>query len=269
MVVTMLNGIHAVFLDLDGSVYRGNTAIPHVGETIANLKSKGYKILYVTNNASRTREEYVEHFKKIGLQAEEDEFYTSAMATSAYMLQRYGSKRRIYVIGADSLKRELEDKGFTILSEEDAKKAEFVVLCLDTNVTYKRLCAACYAIQNGAKYIATNLDKTLPVEDGYRPGAGAISAAITTTTNVRPFLIGKPSKIIIEMALKYMGLSKDEVLLVGDKYETDIKVAKKLNMKSVLVLTGVTRAEQLKKVPEHMRPDYVIPSLNEIFSILK
>jgi len=269
MVVIMLNGIHAVFLDLDGSVYRGNTAIPHVGETIANLKSKGYKILYVTNNASRTREEYVEHFKKIGLQAEEDEFYTSAMATSAYMLQRYGSKRRIYVIGADSLKRELEDKGFIILSEEDAKKAEFVVLCLDTNVTYKRLCAACYAIQNGAKYIATNLDKTLPVEDGYRPGAGAISAAITTTTNVRPFLIGKPSKIIIEMALKYMELSKDEVLLVGDKYETDIKVAKKLNMKSVLVLTGVTKAEQLKKIPDRMQPDYVLPSLNEIFTILE
>ena len=268
MVSGMLKGIRGLFIDLDGCMYRGKTAIPNAGKAITILKQRGYKILYVTNNASRTTKEYVEHFRQIGLQSEESEFYTSAMATSSYMLERYGSGRKVFVVGTESLKSELRSNGFIIVDEDDAKKAEFVVLCLDLETTYKRLTAACYAIQNGAKFIATNLDMVLPVEDGYWLGAGAIAAAITAATGVKPFLIGKPSKIIIQIALRYVGLSKQEVLLVGDKFETDIRVANRLKMKSILVLTGVTTMEHLKNIPKKFYPTVVLDSVNDIPSIL-
>lgn len=264
----MFEGIHGLFLDLDGCMYKGKTLIPNAEKTIAVLKERGYKILYVTNNASRTQKEYVEHFKRMGLQTEEKEFYTSAIATSTYILKKYGHGRRVFVVGTESLKSELRENTFNILNENEAKNAEFVILCLDLDTTYKRLTAACYAIQNGAKFIATNLDMVLPVEDGYWPGAGAISAAITAATKVKPFLIGKPSKILIQMALKYCGLNKNEVLIVGDKFETDIRVANRLKMKSVLVLTGVTKIEQLKTIPKKLHPTIILDSVNNLPSVL-
>jgi 4-nitrophenyl phosphatase len=268
MISDMLKDIRGLFIDLDGCMYRGKTAVPYAGKAIATLKQRGYKILYVTNNASRTPKEYVEHFKKMGLQSDEREFYTSAMATSSYMLERYGSGRKVFVVGTESLKTELKSKGFIIVEEDDAKKAEFVVLCLDLETTYKRLTAACYAIQNGAKFIATNLDMVLPVEDGYWLGAGAIAAAITAATDVKPFLIGKPSKIIIQMALRHVGLRKQEVLVVGDKFETDIRVANRLKMKSILVLTGITKMEYLKNIPNKFYPTIILDSISDIPSVL-
>jgi len=264
----MFKGVHGVFLDLDGCMYRGKTLIPNSEKTVALLKERGYKILYVTNNASRTQREYVDHFRRMGLPTEEKEFYTSSMATSSYMIKKYGSGRRVFVVGTEALKSELREKNFVIVNEDDAKKAEFVVLCLDLDTTYKRLTAACYALQNGAKFIATNLDMVLPVEDGYWPGAGAISAAITAATKVKPFLIGKPSKILIQMALKYCGLNKNEVLIVGDKFETDIRVANRLKMESVLVLTGVTKMEQLGKIPKRLHPAAILDSVNDLPKVL-
>jgi 4-nitrophenyl phosphatase len=264
----MFEDIHGIFLDLDGCMYRGNTAIPEVGKSIAVLKERGYRLLYVTNNASRTQKDYVNHFARMGLPADEKEFFTSAMATSAYMLEKYGPGRRVFVVGTSALKEELKSKGFAILREDEAKTAEFVVLCLDLETTYRRLTAACYAIQNGAKFIATNLDMVLPVEDGYWLGAGALASAISAATGVKPFLIGKPSKIIIQMALKYSGLKKDEVLLVGDKFETDIRVANRLKMKSALVLTGVTTVEQLTRIPKKFHPNVVLESVNGLLDVL-
>ena len=106
----MFEDIHGIFLDLDGCMYRGNTAIPEVGKSIAVLKERGYRLLYVTNNASRTQKDYVNHFARMGLPADEKEFFTSAMATSAYMLEKYGPGRRVFVVGTSALKEELKSK---------------------------------------------------------------------------------------------------------------------------------------------------------------
>jgi len=260
----MLGDVRGIFFDLDGCIYRGNTPIPGVGETIAYLKGKGLKIIYLTNNASRSQKEYMEHFKRMGLDAVESEFYTSGMAAVEYMYRKYGPKHKVYVVGGSALKSLFKEKGFTVVDEERSREADFVVSCFDPEFNYKRLEAACYAIQYGAKFIATNLDMVLPVEDGYRPGAGAIAAAISAATKVKPFLIGKPSKIIVEMALKYSSLGRDEVLLVGDKVETDIIAAKRARMKSALVLTGVTKAEDLKRIPERYYPELVLESVNDL-----
>lgn len=263
----MLGDIKGIFFDLDGCIYRGNTPIQDVDKTISYLKSKGLKIIYLTNNASRSQKDYVEHFKRMGLDATESEFYTSGMAAVEYIYRKFGSNNKVYVVGGTPLKSLFKEKGFTIVDEEHAKEANFVVSCFDPEFNFKRLKAACYAIQYGAKFIATNLDMVLPVEDGYLPGAGVMAAAITAATKVKPFLIGKPSKIIIDMALKYSGLGKDEVLIVGDKVETDIIAAKRAKMRSVLVLTGVTKSEDLEKIPEKHYPDIILESVNDMKKI--
>ncbi len=263
----MLADIKGIFFDLDGCIYRGHTPIEGVKDTISYLKSRGLKIIYLTNNASRSQKEYVEHFRKMGLDAIESEFYTSGMAAVEYIYRKFGSNNRVYVVGGNALKTLFKEKGFTVVDEEHAMEANFVVSCFDPEFNFNRLKAACYAIQYGAKFIATNLDMILPVEDGYLPGAGAMAAAITAATKVKPFLIGKPSKIIINMALKYSGLRKDEVLIVGDKVETDIIAAKRAKMKSVLVLTGVTKAEDLGKIPEKYYPDIILESVNDMKKI--
>ncbi|MEM2180894.1 MAG: HAD-IIA family hydrolase [Nitrososphaeria archaeon] len=263
----MLADIKGIFFDLDGCIYRGHTPINGVGETISYLKNKGFKIIYLTNNASRTQKEYVEHFKRMNLDAVESEFYTSGMAAVEYIYRKFGNNYKVYVVGGNALKTLFKEKGFELVDEEHARDANFVVSCFDPEFNFNRLKAACYAIQYEAKFIATNLDMVLPVEDGYLPGAGAIAAAITAATKVKPFLIGKPSKIIIDMALKYSGLKRDEVLIVGDKVETDIIAAKRAKMKSVLVLTGVTRLEDLKKIPEKYYPDIILESVNDMKKI--
>ena len=264
----MLENVHGIFMDLDGCMFRGNSAVPNVGNAISAIKAKGIKVIYLTNNASRSTREYVEHFTRMGLHATEGEFYTSGMATAEYLYGKYGQGRKIYVLGSIGLKDVLSKKGFVIVDESEAKKAEFVVLCLDYQCDYKRLRAACYAIQYGAKFVATNLDRILPVEDGYWPGAGAISDAITSATGVKPFLIGKPSKIIVDMALKHTGFIRNEVIMVGDKVETDIIAAKKSKIRSILVLTGITKKEDLKEIPVKLYPDLVLESVNDIPSLI-
>ncbi|MBC7092369.1 MAG: HAD-IIA family hydrolase [Nitrososphaeria archaeon] len=263
----MLTDVKGIFFDLDGCIYRGRTPIPGVRETIAYLKSRNLKIIYLTNNASRSQKEYVEHFKSMGLDAVESEFYTSGMATVEYMYKKYGTNHKVYVVGGSALKSLFKEKGFIVVDDEHAREADFVVSCFDPEFNFKRLEAACYAIQYGAKFIATNLDMVLPVEDGYRPGAGAMAAAITAATKVKPFLIGKPSKIIVEMALKYSGLRKNEVVIVGDKVETDIIAAKRAGIKSILVLTGVTSKADLDKVPKKYYPDIVLESVNDMVKL--
>ncbi|MCX8189465.1 MAG: HAD family hydrolase, partial [Nitrososphaeria archaeon] len=150
----MLADIRGIFFDLDGCIYRGHTPIKGVGETISYLKSKGLKIIYLTNNASRSQKEYVEHFKRMGLDAVENEFYTSGMATVEYIYRKFGSNNKVYVVGGNSLKILFKEKKFTVVDEEHAKEANFVVSCFDPDFNFNRLKAACYAIQYGAKFIA-------------------------------------------------------------------------------------------------------------------
>jgi len=166
------------------------------------------------------------------------------------------------------LKGELSEAGWVILSEDDAKTAEFVVSCLDLELTYGRLRAACWAIQGGTRYIVTNLDASLPVQGGYEPGSGAIAAALTTATSTEPALVGKPSPIIVEMALKHLGVERDRVVMVGDRPNTDVRAAKAAGLRSILVLTGSTRKEEVEKAPRELAPDAIVNSIADLPSLL-
>ncbi|MDI9643678.1 MAG: HAD-IIA family hydrolase [Candidatus Verstraetearchaeota archaeon] len=246
--------------DLDGCIYRGDRPIDGAPEAILALRGGGKRILFLTNNSTKTPSEYVEKLRRMGLCVEEREVLTSSVATAIYM--RDLGIGGCFVVGEQGLISALEGGGFRILGADEAKMAKYVVCGLDTRLTYEKLAAACRAIQCGATFIATNLDPNMPVEEGYIPGAGAIVSALVTATRVKPIVIGKPSRIIMKIALEKIGLDKRDVVMVGDTLNIDIAAAKNARITSLLVLSGSTSVKDL--AGSRVKPDEVIQSVAEL-----
>jgi 4-nitrophenyl phosphatase len=253
----------AFILDLDGCVYRGSTPIDGASAAIQMLRTQGKKILFLTNNSTKTAEEYVNKLNAMGVQVALKEILTSSLAIAQYLKKvKIG---RCYIIGEIGLYSALQNEGFTILDEEHSRLADYMVCGLDTRVNYEKLAAACYAIQNGAKFFATNTDPSLPVEGGYLPGAGAIVSAISIATNIKPTIVGKPSKKIMEIALSRLGAKKEEAAIMGDTLKFDIKAGINSGIFSVLVLTGSTSKEDLRK--SRIKPDMIFSSISDLLRL--
>ena len=254
----------AFIFDLDGSIYRGDRPVEGAAGVIDALKKKGKKVLFLTNNSTRTSQEYTEKLRRMGIKTSPEEILTSSIATAIYMrnLERGGC----YVVGEAALKSAIAGEGFTILDEADARRARYVICGLDSGVTYRKLAAACLAIQGGAKFIATNADPNLPVEGGYLPGAGAIISAIITATGVKPIIVGKPSKNIMDVALKKLGVGREEVAIVGDCLDIDVAAGKSAGVYTILVLTGVTCRSDLRG--KSVLPDLTIKSVAELVELI-
>jgi len=257
-------GFRAFIFDLDGCVFRGSKAIPGAGETISLLRKMGRKVLFLTNNATETPESYSRKLFGMGIPVPPEEIITSAVATALFM--RKWKSGRVYMIGEEGLKSALEGAGFTIMGEGASADADYVVCGLDRAVTYHKLAQAGLAIQSGAKFIATNTDPSYPAEEGYLPGAGAISCAITKTTGVKPLIIGKPSKRIMGIALKKAGVKSEEAVIIGDSLETDIRAGINAGVYTILVLTGVTKREDLSRSKNV--PDLVLESIADIQALI-
>jgi len=158
--------------------------------------------------------------------------------------------------------------GHTVLNLRENHEAEFVVACLDFDFNYEKLKNACQAIYNGARFIATNADPTVPVEDRLIPGAGAIVAAISKATGRRPLVVGKPSRIIMRVALEKLGVEGSETVVVGDRLDTDVRAGWKINALTVLVLTGATSLRDLERW-RGVKPSLVLESVRELPEALK
>ncbi len=260
-----LSAKKAFIFDLDGCIHRGERVVEGAADVIARLRQGGRRVIFITNNATRTPGEYAERLGRMGIEADAGEFITSAVATAEYMkgLSRGGC----YVVGAAAISPELTRAGFTVLEEGGAGEAEYVVCGLDMDFSYRKLAAACFAIQGGAKFIATNRDPRLPVEGGYLPGAGSIVAAISAATGKRPVVIGKPSRRIMEVALRRFGLTREETAIVGDSLDTDIKAGRNAGVFTVLVLTGVTSKEDVCRRGD-IRPDLVVESVADLLGMV-
>lgn len=264
----MLRDFRAFVFDLDGCIYRGSIPIPGAAETIAHLRKLGKKILFLTNNATRTPEQYAEKLKEMEIEADVDNILTSATATAIFLSKKYG-KATIFPVGGQGLVQELEKTGHTMVAVHEIEKAEFVVACLDPDFTYEKLNLACQAIFSGAKLIATNIDPTIPVEQGFRPGAGAIVAAISAATGARPEIVGKPFEHIIKIALDRLGTAAGETVFVGDRLDTDIQAGKEVGGFTILVLTGSTKREAAEKVDNpKQKPNLILPDISYIPQLL-
>jgi len=253
----------AFIFDLDGCLYRGCEPIEGASSVVAALRSRGKKILFLTNNSTKTPAAYVDKLRSMGIGVSLEEVLTSSVATANY-IKRFGLGN-CYAIGEEGLMTALKDEGFGILGEEDAACAKYMVCGLDTHVDYQKLSAACLAIQGGAKFFATNNDPSLPIEGGYLPGAGAIVSAIATATKAKPIIIGKPSSKVMRAALKKLGTKKDETAIIGDTLNMDVKAGKGAGIFTVLVLTGSTSMQDLKH--SKLKPDMVLASVADILKI--
>ena len=252
-----MNRPTAYILDLDGVVYRGRTVIPGACESIERLRSSGPRVVFLTNNATRTREAIARRLVDMGILCNAGDVISSAYAASVYIKENYGSST-IYPVGEQGLVEELERAGHTI-NERDA---DYVVAGLDREFTYEKLARALDLLMNGAGFIATNNDTMLPTEHGFLPGAGSMVAAIQAASGVVPYVIGKPNKPIMDVLLKEYGLKSEECVMVGDRLETDILAGIKAGMRTVLVLTGASGKEDIES--SGIRPDSVLDSIADL-----
>jgi HAD superfamily hydrolase (TIGR01457 family) len=257
--------LSAFILDMDGVLYTGETPIKGAAEAVAYLRRKGKKLAFVTNKSTYTRREYARTLARMRIPARESEIVTSAYATSLY-LRRRAPGARIYVVGELGLKQELGQAGFELLPDARAEEADFVVVGMDRNFTYKKITAGLRALLAGAEFIATNPDGTYPTETGISPGAGAMIGALAGSSGKLPkVVIGKPSAHMIKIALRILGSIPSKTAIVGDSIETDILVGKRIGLTTILVLTGVSSRKDVRSVQgTKMAPDFVIRNIGDL-----
>ena len=253
-------GIKLFLLDMDGTLYIGNRLFDFTEELLASIKRAGKRYLFITNNSSKSVSAYVEKLQRLGIRAATDDFLTSSQATARYLKKNYPDKI-LYVCGTESLKAELKDNGFEIT--EDTEKAECIVMGFDTELTFKKLDDVSKMLcTKDLPYIATNPDYVCPTEYGSVPDCGSICDMIFNATGKRPFVISKPSPLMIRLAMEKESCSPLETAVIGDRIYTDIKSGLNAGALSVLVMSGETTPEILEKSAD--KPDIVLENAGQI-----
>jgi 4-nitrophenyl phosphatase len=253
-----LSSLCALILDMDGVLYRGETPVAGASDFLAWLAARGIPFLLVTNNSTLDPEAYQAKLARMGIAVPAAQILTSGIATADYLARNFSAQARVYMVGESGLEHALRSRGFTLTSQDP----DAVVVGMDRGLTYDKLRAATLAIRAGARFIATNPDRTLPTEAGLVPGAGAIVAAIAAATDRTPVVIGKPEPPLLEAALAQLGRPRACTALVGDRLETDIAGARRLGLPAILVLSGVT--SEPPPPESEVQPDWVFPSVREL-----
>lgn len=239
-------------LDMDGTLYLGNQLFPYTQEFLAGIQSAGKDFILLTNNSSKSPNDYLGKLAGMGIEMPPEKIYTSGTATIDYFLKNNLS-RKIYLMGTPALCQQFIEAGFEI----DAPQPDFVVLGFDLNFTFGKLDKACRLIRSGVPFIATHPDFNCPLEGGdMLPDCGALSAAITAATGVHPKVIGKPNQEMLDGVLHRLQKAKADLVLVGDRLMTDIQMGLNFSILSVLVLSGETKRGHLPNQP--VRPDIVV-----------
>lgn len=253
-----LRDLRFFLLDMDGTVYLGPNPIPGAAGFIQLLRDSGRQFLFLTNNPTSDAARYADKLRGMGIEAAPEEVLTAGAATADY-LARHTPHRRVFVLGTPCFEDELRRAG--IMPVEDDPEA--VVLSFDTTLTYAKLKRACLLLRKGLPYIATNPDRVCPTEYGYIPDCGAMAALIAEATEGRtPLFIGKPAPEFARMAMERLGADPALTAMVGDRIYTDMEMARRAAMASILVLSGETTQDALDHA--EWRPDFVFPSVREL-----
>lgn len=254
----LLNGTKAVLLDLDGTVYLDETPIGDAAETLNKLRSAGKKLVFLTNNSSRTEAEYRAKLTRIGLWDDRDRVYTSGMAAIDYLLHsRKGAS--VYLLGTEALKEEFSRAGIALNDENP----DICVLAYDIGLTFEKIRRFDAFLRRGTPYIATHPDDVCPTQDGSMPDVGSFIAMFEKSSGRLPDrIIGKPFTDMGDSLCGLLGVAKAEMCMIGDRMHTDIRFGNANGMKTVLVLSGETTEESMRDFPD--RPDLVLPSINDL-----
>ena len=250
--------------DLDGTVYLSDRLIPGADGVIRLLRQNGRKVAFLSNKPIQTREDYASKLTRLGIPTRPDEVINSTFVMTNY-LKKNAPHARLFVVGEIPFIEELRRAGFTIT--EEPKEIEYVIAAFDRTFDYRKLSIAFQAIKLGAHFIATNPDRTCPVEGGEIPDCAGMIAAIEAVTEKKvEIIVGKPSPLIIQAALEVMGLRPEDCILIGDRLETDIKMGKECGITTGIVLTGVTDEKTLRESSIH--PDFIFQSIADVENLL-
>jgi 4-nitrophenyl phosphatase len=235
--------IKALILDMDGVIWKAEAPIGDLAEIFARIQALGLKYVFATNNGTKTPEQYAQRLVEFGVNAEPWQVVTSALGVTHMLAQKFPRGTKIFMIGENGVHQALTEKGFEILSVDDAPNAQVVVMGLDRDIDFAKMLEATLLVRRGIPFYATNPDKTFPTPRGEIPGAGAWISVITTATNVEPIYAGKPYPFMMELSLEMLGTKNKETLVVGDRLETDIAAGQAVVCPTALVLSGVATRE--------------------------
>jgi 4-nitrophenyl phosphatase len=263
MVAENLKEIAALIIDMDGVLWHDKEPLPGLIEFFELLRRQNIRFVLATNNASRTAEQFQEKLSSMGVSVAKEEVLTSAQATALYLqgIARPGST--VFVIGEDGLKQPLKEAGFELVTGS----SDYVVCGMDRTLSWEKLAQATLNIRAGAKFLGTNPDTTFPTERGVVHGNGAVLALLKTASEVEPIIIGKPEPIMYQQAMIRLGTTKENTVALGDRLETDILGAKRAEIASIMVLTGISKLADLETVD--YKPEWIFQGLPELIEALQ
>ena len=244
--------------DMDGTIYLGENVFPFAVSYIKKLRRQGRRVLFFTNNASKSPEFYINRLSRMGFEPRRGELLTSGDVTIRFLKEKRAGKS-VYLLGTNLLKQSFTDAGIAL-----SDNADIVVSSFDTELTYAKLERACTLIRGGAEYLCTHPDFNCPTETGFIPDSGAIAAAITASTGVKPRFFGKPYADTAEMIFSYTGIEAKDACIFGDRLYTDIALGKNSGMTAVLVLSGETKKSELDGLSPEQMPDIVLDSIKDL-----
>jgi len=244
---------------LDGTIYLGERLIPGADATVAALRAAGRRVVFLSNKPLQTRAQYAAKLTRLGVPAAPDDVINSSLVLARYLRDR-DPGAPVFVIGEPPMLEEMAAHGFEVRPDE---RVRWVVIAFDRTFDYAKLNIALQAVKQGARLIATNPDRTCPVEGGEIPDcAGMIAAVEAVTDREVEAIVGKPSPIILEIALAALGVPAGDAVIVGDRVETDIVMGRRLGLGTVLVLSGITRADDPRIAA--IAPDHVVRSVRDL-----
>lgn len=254
---------NAYIFDLDGTVYLGDALLPTAGETISRLREMGKRTVFLSNNPTRTREEYAAKLTRLGLATPPEDVINSSFVMVDFLKRRL-PQAKLFVVGEDSLCQELAQAGFELT--KDARQADAVIASFDRTFVYEKLQIAFDAIRHGARFFATNADRYCPVPGGGEPDAAAMIAAIEACTDTKvEAVVGKPSAYMAEAILGLLDLPPAQCIITGDRLETDVLMGLNAGMAGALTLTGATGAEAL--AASEVKPTFILRQLADLLPL--
>lgn len=247
--------------DIDGTLMIGDVLFPETKALLKRIEEVGGKSYFLTNNSTLSIQEYVEKFKRLGIQAQPEQFVTAGSVTIDYLKQYYANKR-LFVVATQAYRSEMKAAGLKVI-EEDAPDTACVVVAYDNELTYQKLEIACRLLQQDkVDFIATNLDKRCPGPQGFLPDCGAICDLISAVVARTPLYLGKPNDTMIRRCLQATGFKPEETIIIGDRLYTDIKAGKQAGIETCAVLTGETSLEEIRT--SHIKPTYCLKDLSKV-----
>lgn len=263
-----LSHIRHVALDMDGTIYMGQLLFDFTPPFLARLREMGITYSFLTNNPSTSIADYLKKLAGMGIEATEEEMYTTALATIDYIRTHYPEARRLYILGTPSMTAEFERAGFISTANSADDRPDVVVVAFDKTLEYDRLCRAAYWVQQGLPYVATNPDRVCPTDQPtVLVDCGSICKCIEHATGRKPdIVLGKPDPNMLTGVQSRYGVRADEVAMVGDRIYTDIEMAFNAGAMGVLVLSGETTLEVADEAPR--QPDLIAENISVLGELL-